>query len=153
MKLAEALLERADLQRRMAQLRQRIGQNAQYQEGETPAENPNDLLAEYLRANRRWQDLLVAINLANSHIILADGSSMTAALAKRDALKNEHAVLTTLADAATPEQLRYSRSEIKVVAAVEVKAVRKQADEVAKTCRELDAQIQQANWAHDLPAD
>ena len=78
---------------------------------------------------------------------------MTAALAKRDALKNEHAVLTTLADAATPEQLRYSRSEIKVVAAVEVKAVRKQADEVAKTCRELDAQIQQANWAHDLPAD
>lgn len=34
MKLAEALIERADLQRRLEQLKQRLRQNAQYQEGE-----------------------------------------------------------------------------------------------------------------------
>ena len=40
MKLAEALIERADLQRRLEQLKQRLNQNAQYQEGEEPAEEP-----------------------------------------------------------------------------------------------------------------
>ena len=40
MKLAEALIERADLQRRLEQLKQRLNQNAQYQEGEEPAKYP-----------------------------------------------------------------------------------------------------------------
>ena len=46
MKLAEALMERADLQRRLVQIRERIKQNALYQEGETPAESVTELLAE-----------------------------------------------------------------------------------------------------------
>ncbi|EJS88800.1 hypothetical protein AAUPMB_08674, partial [Pasteurella multocida subsp. multocida str. Anand1_buffalo] len=47
MKLAEALMQRADAQRRLAQLNQRLQQNAKYQEGEKPAEHPADLLLEY----------------------------------------------------------------------------------------------------------
>ena len=39
-KLAEALAARADLQRRIEQLRSRIWDNARYQEGEEPAEDP-----------------------------------------------------------------------------------------------------------------
>lgn len=150
MKLAEALSERADLQRRLAQLKQRLQQNAQYQEGETPAENPQELLTEYARCADAWETLVTAINRSNHQIVLENGESMTAALARRDRLKAEHAVLVGLADAATPEQSRYSRSEIKMLAAVEVKAIRKRADDVAKTCRELDLQIQAANWANDL---
>ena len=42
MKLAQALIERADLQRKLAQLGARLQQNAQYQEGEAPAEDPQD---------------------------------------------------------------------------------------------------------------
>ena len=38
-KLAEALAARADLQRRIEQLRSRISDNARYQEGEEPAED------------------------------------------------------------------------------------------------------------------
>mgnify|MGYP003086513081 FL=1 len=74
----------------------------------------------------------------------------TAALAERERLKAEHAVLTKLADAATPEQSRYSRSEIKMLAAVDIKELRRRADDTAKACRLLDIQIQQANWAEDL---
>ena len=51
MKLAEALIERADLQRHLAQLQARLLQNAQYQEGESPAEDPAALLEEYRRAD------------------------------------------------------------------------------------------------------
>ncbi|MEM8557071.1 MAG: hypothetical protein AAGG50_04525, partial [Bacteroidota bacterium] len=38
MKLAEALILRADLQKRLAQLRQRVMQNVKTQEGDAPAE-------------------------------------------------------------------------------------------------------------------
>ena len=44
MKLAEALQERADLNRRIEQLRYRLGNNALMQEGEKPAEDPAALL-------------------------------------------------------------------------------------------------------------
>nr|UOP04653.1 DIP1984 family protein [Conchiformibius kuhniae] len=102
MKLAEALAERADFQRRMAQLKQRVQQNAQYQEGETPAEQPLDLLEEYGRCADAWEKLVTAINRSNHKIFLENGENMTAALARRDRLKAEHGVLTALADAPRP---------------------------------------------------
>ena len=40
MKLAEALQERADLNKRIEQLSTRLSVNATVQEGKTPAENP-----------------------------------------------------------------------------------------------------------------
>ena len=46
MKLAEALNARADAQKRLQQIRQRIQASARHQEGETPPEDPQDLLAE-----------------------------------------------------------------------------------------------------------
>jgi hypothetical protein len=46
MKLAEALNQRADLQRRIAQLRERLSNNVKVQEGDQPAEKPEDLFKE-----------------------------------------------------------------------------------------------------------
>ena len=46
MKLAEELVERADAQRRLAQLKQRVMLSARYQEGEDPPEDPGNLLGE-----------------------------------------------------------------------------------------------------------
>lgn len=150
MKLAQALIERADLQRRLAQLSNRMQQNAKYQEGETPSENPNDLLAEYRQVAEQLEYLVVAINLRNSQITLPNGVNMTAALAQRDRLKAEHATLIQLANSAMPEQSRYSHSEIKMLAAVNVKDIRQQADQIAKRCRELDMLIQESNWLNKL---
>lgn len=150
MKLAEALIERADLQRRLAQLTQRLQQNAQYQEGETPNEDPNELLAEYRHTAAQLKTLIVAINLANNQIRLENGTTMVEALAERDRLKAEHSMLIALADAAMPEQTRYSRSEIKSLAAVNVREIRQHADQIAKQHRQLDTQIQQANWQFEI---
>lgn len=150
MKLAEALMARADAQRRLAQLQQRLQQNAKHQEGEIPAENPMDLLAEYQEVAQQLEKLVIQINQANNQICLANGMNMLSALAMRERLKDEHSVLIKLADAALPEQDRYSRSEIKMLSAVNVKDIRKQADQLAKAHRELDILIQQANWQQDL---
>ena len=52
MKLAEALILRADIQKRIEQLKSRLADNAKVQEGEKPSEEPKALLAE-LDARRR----------------------------------------------------------------------------------------------------
>ena len=44
MKLAEALSIRKDLQKRIEQLKSRLENTVKVQEGEQPAENPEDLL-------------------------------------------------------------------------------------------------------------
>ena len=150
MKLAEALMERADLQRRLVQIRERIKQNALYQEGEIPAESVTELLAAYRRCAGRLETLVVAINRSNQQITLADGTPMLQALARRDGLIRECAMLIALCEAAMPDNSRYSRSELRYVSAVNIAEIRKDADKIAQSCRQLDILVQQANWAHDL---
>lgn len=58
MKLAEALILRADYQKRIEQLKQRLLRNAKVQEGDDPAENPAALVEE---VNRLAQELEVLI--------------------------------------------------------------------------------------------
>jgi hypothetical protein len=48
MKVAEALALRADLQRRLEQLKQRLVKNARVQEGDQPEEAPEQLQTESL---------------------------------------------------------------------------------------------------------
>ncbi|MCD0161136.1 hypothetical protein IHN63_07420, partial [Deinococcus sp. 6YEL10] len=57
MKLAEALIERADLQKRAAQLEERLVKNLLVQEGEAPAEDPQALLREFAEVAARLEAL------------------------------------------------------------------------------------------------
>lgn len=150
MKLAEALVERADHNRRLQELRERIIRNAKFQEGEEAAEDPVDLLAEYENVSESFRKLVVRINRTNNTIELANGIAMVEALAQRDVLKARHSLYKSLADEATPKQDRYSKKEIKFVSAVSVKDTQSEADSLAKQYRELDSMIQQANWNFEL---
>ena len=44
----------------------------------------------------------------------------------------------------------YSRSEIKILSTVDVAALQKQVDELARQIRQLDTTLQGANWQTDL---
>jgi hypothetical protein len=94
--------------------------------------------------------LIAAINRTNVRIELEPGMSMTDALAHRDVLGLRRTVLAEAAQVASVRQDRYSRSEIKLVSALDVKELHRQADEIAKEFRELDAKIQARNWESDL---
>ena len=65
MKLAEALQERADLNRKIDQLRQRIENNVLVQEGEKSQEDPQALMKELDAAISRLEKLMADINLTN----------------------------------------------------------------------------------------
>ncbi|WP_341956590.1 DIP1984 family protein [Microbacterium sp. LWH13-1.2] len=153
MKLAEALTARADLQRRIEQLRARITANARYQEGEEPAEDAAALLVEADAALAQLRDLIRRINATNSRLDLGADGTMTDALAARDVLRLQHSLLADAAAAASganDQFLRQMRSELRQISALPVAALRSRADAVAQDLRELDNRIQQANWLHDL---
>ena len=66
MKLAEALQERADLNKRISQIGERLADNCFVQEGERPAEEPARLLDELEAAVSRLELLIAAINATNN---------------------------------------------------------------------------------------
>jgi hypothetical protein len=150
MKLAEALVQRADLQKRIEQIRQRLKRSALVQEGEQPPENPGELLAEVERLLGELTSLIGRINRANLATQLADGTTLTDALARRDTLALHYSILEDLATAASVELNRYSRTEIKSFPTIQVSAVRRQMDTLAQQRRELDTAIQATNWTVDL---
>src|SRR5215211_1377025 len=80
-------------------------------------------------------------------------TTLTDALARRDALTLRYGNLKTLVSAASDRLPRYGRAEIRILSAVEVGPLRRRMDELARERRELDISIQQANWATDLMED
>ena len=150
MLLAEALNERADAQRRLAELRQRIGENARVQEGVTPAEDPEALLAQAVEVTDRIRALVVAVNVTNASTRLPEGATVTEALARRDALGQRIRLLTDAASRAVDKLARFGRSEIREVAVLDVRALRAEADRLAAERRDLDAQLQRINWTTEL---
>lgn len=149
MKLAEALQERADLNRHIEQLKSRISNNAIVQEGEKPAEDPGDLLDELNSSISKLQDLIFRINLTNCNAII-NGKSLTELIAKKDCLSIRLCAYRDLVSQASQLARRATRTEIKIVSTVNVKEIQKSVDELSKELRLLDNQIQASNWSIEL---
>ena len=149
MKLAEALILRADCQKRIAQLKSRLLTNAKVQEGDAPAETPQELIAELDRVSTELLDLIKRINRTNSATVFA-GGTISDALADRDVLAQKRAAYADLAQTAAISHDRYSRSEVKYISTINVAEIQKRADELARDYRDLDARIQELNWQTEL---
>ena len=150
MKLGEALTERADIIRRIQEVDGRIVANAVTQEGESPAEDPKDLLEQAERLADRLEAIIAAINLTNSQTHLADGRSITVALARRDVLGTRTRTLASAIRAAQASSSRYSLTEIRNVRHLDVPQLQAAHDQLARERRELDTQIQAHNWTTEL---
>ncbi|PSL00275.1 hypothetical protein CLV63_102402 [Murinocardiopsis flavida] len=150
MRLAEALARRSYLTARMADLRKRAVDNAQHQEDTEPAEDPAELRAEHDTLAAEFADLANRINATNLATGFGPGTTVTAALARRDSLRLRHRLLTELATAAAEQPNLYSRSEIRQLPSVDVRQVRRDADSLAMELRELDSRLQELNWTTDL---
>ncbi len=150
MKLAEALILRADYQKRIATLRDRITRNAKVQEGDKPAEDPKKILVEVERVFQDLTEIIQRINRTNTVTILKSGGSISDAIATRDILLSKQTVYRELAKAATVIQDRSTKSEVKFKSAISVSDTQKKADDYSKQYREIDTAIQEANWLTEL---
>ena len=150
MKLAEALAERSDCQNRLEDLKKRMARSARVQEGEQPAEDSAELLSEAERLFGRLLDLVSAINRTNARTAFDEKRSVSDAIAKRDITAKKRDFLSSIADAASTRQDRYSKSEVKFVATLSIAQLQKQVDQLSKEFRELDTRLQELNWQTEL---
>lgn len=150
MRLAEALILRADRQKRLEQLKQRVVGSAKVQEGDEPPEDPQGLIAEIERVADELLNLIQKINKTNTLTEAAPGKNLSDLLAERDVLMVRRTIYADLTKAASIVQARTSRSEVKFKSTVSVPDVQKRVDELSKAYRETDAAIQELNWKTDL---
>jgi len=84
--IGEALNRRSDLQKRIAQLEERLRSSVLVQEDERPPEEPEELLSELDAHCTELQRLIATINHTNASSRLPTGETVTEALARRDVL-------------------------------------------------------------------
>ena len=149
MKLAEALQERADLNQKIAQLRQRIGYNVLVQEGEKSMEDPKALMNELDSAIARLGKLMADINLTNCQTQVGE-KTLTELIAQKDALSLKLNAYRDIAYEANQNTKRASRTEIKIKSQVKVAEIQKAADDMAAEIRKLDNTLQETNWTTEL---
>ena len=149
MKLAEALSIRKDLQTRVEQLKTRLLNNIRVQEGESPAEEPQELMKELDNCLNQLQDLIYRINVTNMHA-MSGKKTLTQLMAERDVLTKRVYTLREIFNKASESSERYSRSEIKYITTIDVKALGRQVDKLSSQLRTLDVEIQSINFATEL---
>lgn len=151
MKLAEALIERADYQKRIEQLKRRIQINIKVQEGDEPSEDPNAMLSELAAVRQELTTLIKRINRTNNTLQYDDDKRTLAdALTERNQLLDQRNLLAKISEEASVKQDRYSSSEIRIVSTINVKEIQQQVDQLSKAYREVDTKIQGLNWTIDL---
>lgn len=150
MKLAEALLIRSDMQKKLAQIKGRIRSNVKVQEGDTPNEDPNALMIEASQVITELSALIERIHRTNAVAQSNEGQSMLTLLIERDTLEMRHKLLIEAIEATDTEVDRYSPREIKWYIMVSVAGLQKQADDIAMKLRKINIVIQANNWQIDL---
>lgn len=149
MKLAEALQERADLKVKIDDLSVRLGRTALVQEGEKPVEDPQALLVALNAAINRLAILIANINLTNDRTVV-DGRTITQIIAQKDCEGTRLVAYRQLIRSASASTDRARGAEIRIRPTVDVAALQKEADRIAKRIRLLDNTLQATNWSTEL---
>lgn len=143
---------RADYQKKINQLRDRLQRSAVTTEGDDPAEDVAILWSELDQTVKQYEIVIYQINVTNSATVAEDGRTLTALLARRDAINKYLPVLEFLIAhiSNAMSHHRNMRSELRAISHVNVPDVQQSIDNLSAELRQLDNQIQALNWATDL---
>lgn len=152
MKLAEALLDRAEIQKKITDLQGRIQNNAVVQQDDAPSEDPNKLFADLCQCYTDLDSLNCRINTTNNTTPFDDKMKICDALALRESLDKQITTLASLAQSFNLRNNRTTKSEIKYVATMNPVVIRTQVEKLKTQRKDLDRKIQSLNWSIDLTA-
>jgi hypothetical protein len=149
MKLAEALSIRADLQKRIARLKERLKNSSKIQEGDEAVEDTKELFKELDSNLVEWEEMIYRINVTNMQAEY-NGVSLTKMIAQKDALTLRVSSMLEVLNKVAEREERYGRQEIKYVRMIDAAALRREVDSYSQQLRVLDLNIQKLNWAVEL---
>lgn len=150
MKLAELLVRRADLQKKIASLRERIKLNVIFQEGSKPSEDAKALIAQASLALTDLRSAVTKINETNIGQKMPDGRSIMEWIAEREGLAQLHALLKEAIEGTNLHRSRYGRQEIIWHTAIDVPALQEQLDSTAQKIRKVNLALQEHNWKVEI---
>lgn len=146
MKLAEALLLRADLMKKIEHLQNRIRPVLIVSDNKKPQEDPAKLLAQMRTTIQDLETLVIRINKTNNETKIKGEGSLMEALAKRDSLKMLSEKLRNIRYAA---QINNS-GDANLKTTIDIKKLQIEMDQTGRAFRELDSKIQELNWLTEL---
>jgi hypothetical protein len=146
MKLAEGLLLRADLIKKIEHLQNRIRPVLLVTGDKAPQEDPIALLAKLRKAIQDLELIVVRINKTNNETYLEGEGLLMEALAKRDALKLLSEKLRLIRQAAQVNTSGYPNQ----TATVNINDLQIEIDQTGRAFREIDSKIQELNWLTEL---
>ena len=145
--LAEALMERADLQKEIYQLTQRLDHNARVEVGAEPVEEPLVLIDELKRRYDRYSRVVARINRTNEETIV-DGVRLNDLILERNlAMKLNHHLQSFVNEAT---RVIERAKNVVMRPAVDVAPIRKEIGAASRKIREMDIRIQKINWTTEL---
>ena len=142
MKLAEALLLRSDLLKKIEHLQNRIRPVLIVSDDKLPQEDPDSLLAQLRKAIQDLEILIVKINKTNNETLIEGEGLLMEALAKRDSLKLLSEKLRTIRSAA---QINNS-GDSNLKTTIDIKKLQIEMDQTGRAFRDIDSKIQEINW-------
>lgn len=149
MKLAEALVLRKDMQTLISRLRDRLFSNVLVQDGDTPSEDPQELIARLEDTFQKLTELIARINKTNAQTLL-ESAPLSDAITKRDLMMRRISIMREVLKKAADRPDRYSRKEILLLTPLNVQEEEKKLDRLSYEVRLLDARIQAKNWEVEL---
>ena len=145
-KLAEGLLLRADLMKKIEHLQNRIRPVLIVSDDKLPQEDPDKLLAQLRKAIQDLESIVIRINKTNNETQVEGEGSLMEALAKRDSLKMLSEKLRNIRYAAQVD----NSGDNNLKTTIDIKKLQNEMDQAGRAFREIDSKIQEINWLTEL---
>lgn len=146
MKLAEGLLLRSDLIKKIEHLQNRIRPILIVSDNKLPQEDPVKLLAQLRKSIQDLESIIIRINKTNNETYIDGELLLMEALAKRDSLKMLSEKLRLIRQAAQINNAGYNNQK----ATVKIDDLQIEIDQTGRAFREIDSKIQETNWLTEL---
>lgn len=146
MKLAEGLLLRADMLKKIEHLQHRIRPVLIVSDDKKPQEDPDKILAQLRKAIQDLESLVIRINKTNNEISIDGEGTLMEALAKRDSLKMLSERLRNIRYAAQVD----NSGDANLKTTIDIKKLQIEIDQTGRAFREIDSKIQEKNWLTEL---
>lgn len=142
MKLAEGLLLRADLLKKIEHLQNRITPVLIVSEDKQPQEDPDKLLAQLRKTIQDLELLIIRINKTNNVTVVEGEGLLMEALAKRDSLKMLSEKLRNIRRSA---QI-YNSGDSNLRTTISIEKLQIEIDQAGRAFRDIDSKVQEINW-------
>ena len=146
MKLAEALLLRADLMKKIEHLQYRITPLLIVSDDRLPQEDPAELMAQLRKTISDLESIIIRINKTNNETLVEGEGVLMEALAKRDSLKMLAEKLRNIRQSAQVNNI----SDKNLKTTIDIKKLQAEMDQTGRAFREIDNKIQEINWLTEL---